>query len=81
MRLGRSPRRRELTKPGGDLVFSDSGAGGELKVVTLVVSDGTAESSGSVSLSVKPAGEVPIEADPFVVLGVRGQGQSPVSAG
>ncbi|MEH6780403.1 MAG: Ig-like domain-containing protein [Rhodoglobus sp.] len=60
-------------KLGGDLVFSDSGAGGELKVVTLVVSDGTSESSGSVSLSVKPAGEVPIEADPFVVLAYAGK--------
>ncbi|MBH0117826.1 tandem-95 repeat protein [Salinibacterium sp. NG253] len=60
-------------KPGGDLVFSDSGAGGELKVVTLVVSDGTSESSGGVSVSVKPAGEVPIEADPFVVLAYAGK--------
>ncbi|MBH0131474.1 tandem-95 repeat protein [Salinibacterium sp. NK8237] len=60
-------------KPGGDLIFSDSGAGGELKVVTLVVSDGTSESSGGVSVSVKAAGEVPIEADPFVVLAYAGK--------
>ncbi|MBH0010319.1 Ig-like domain-containing protein [Salinibacterium sp. SWN1162] len=60
-------------KPGGDLVFSDSGEGGDLKVVTLVVSDGISESSGSVSVSVKAAGEVPIEADPFVVLAYAGK--------
>lgn len=60
-------------KPGGDVVFSDSGAGGELKIVTLVVSDGESESSGSISVAVKPAGEVPIEADPFVVLAYAGK--------
>ncbi|WP_341952339.1 tandem-95 repeat protein [Salinibacterium sp. TMP30] len=60
-------------KPGGDVVFSDSGAGGELKIVTLVVSDGESESSGSISVSVKPPGEVPIEADPFVVLAYAGK--------
>lgn len=60
-------------KPGGDLVFSDSGAGGDLKVVTLVVSDGSSESSGSVSVSVKAPGEVPIEADPFIVLAYAGK--------
>ncbi|MGV8851008.1 MAG: Ig-like domain-containing protein [Rhodoglobus sp.] len=60
-------------QPGGDIVFSDSGAGGELKIVTLVVSDGDSESAGSISVSVKPPGEVPIEADPFVVLAYAGK--------
>jgi len=60
-------------KPGGDVVFSDSGDGGELKIVTLVVSDGTSESSGTISVTVKPAGEVPIEADPFVILAYAGK--------
>ncbi|WP_255559909.1 tandem-95 repeat protein [Salinibacterium sp. M195] len=60
-------------KPGGDVVYSDSGAGGELKIVTLVVSDGDSESSGSISVAVKPAGEVPIESDPFVVLAYAGK--------
>ena len=60
-------------KPGGAVVYSDSGSGGDLKLVSLVVSDGTAESSGSLSVTVKPAGEVPIIADPFVVLATAGQ--------
>ncbi|MCU1578588.1 MAG: fibronectin type protein [Rhodoglobus sp.] len=60
-------------KPEGTIVYSDSGKGGDLKLVTLVVSDGTAESSGSVSVSVKPAGEVPIIPDPFVMLTYAGQ--------
>lgn len=60
-------------KPGGTIVYSDSGTGGDLKLVTLVVSDGKAESSGSVSVTVKPVGEVPIEPDPFVMLAYAGQ--------
>ncbi|MGV8876597.1 MAG: Ig-like domain-containing protein [Rhodoglobus sp.] len=60
-------------KPGGEVTFSDSGAGGELKIATIVVSDGAAESSGTLSIGVKPAGEVPIEADPFVVLAYAGK--------
>lgn len=60
-------------KPGGAVVFSDSGEGGDLKLVTLVVSDGAAEASGSVSVSVRPIGEVPIVADPFVLLAYAGQ--------
>jgi large repetitive protein len=54
-------------KPAGSLVYSDSGAGGDLTVVSIVVSDGTAEGSGSVSITVKAAGEVPITPEPFVV--------------
>lgn len=60
-------------KPEGTIVYSDSGDGGELKVVTLGVSDGSAESSGSVSVTVKPAGEVPIVAEPFAVLAHAGE--------
>ncbi|CAN5619727.1 Ig-like domain-containing protein [soil metagenome] len=60
-------------KPEGTIVYSDSGAGSDLKIVTLVVSDGTDESSGSVSVNVKAAGEVPIVADPFVMLAYAGQ--------
>ncbi len=61
------------SKPGGTIVFSDSGSGSDLKIVTLVVSDGSDEASGSVSVSVKPVGEVEIVADPFVVLAYAGQ--------
>ncbi|MBX3098140.1 MAG: tandem-95 repeat protein [Salinibacterium sp.] len=60
-------------KPGGAVVYSDSGAGGDLKIVNLVVSDGTAESAGSLSVTVKAAGDVPIIADPFVVLASAGE--------
>ncbi|MEP6480500.1 MAG: Ig-like domain-containing protein [Rhodoglobus sp.] len=61
------------SQPGGSVVYSDSGSGGDLKLVTLVVSDGKAESSGSVTVTVKPAGQVPIVTDPFVVLVYAGQ--------
>ncbi len=60
-------------KPEGTIVYSDSGSGGELKIVTLVVSDGSAEGSGSVSVTVKPVGEVPIVTDSFVMLAYAGQ--------
>ncbi len=60
-------------KPQGTIVFSDSGGGGDLKLVTLVVSDGKAAGSGSVSVTVKPAGQVPIVTDPFVMLTYAGQ--------
>jgi hypothetical protein len=60
-------------KPGGAIVYSDSGGGGDLKIVSVVVSDGTAESSGSLSVTVKAPGEVPIVADPFVVLVSAGE--------
>ncbi|MDF1480024.1 Ig-like domain-containing protein [Leifsonia sp. H3M29-4] len=68
-----APPDQVTSKPAGSVVYSDSGSGGDLKVITLVVSDGSAESSGSVSVSVRPAGEVPIVADPFVVLAPAGQ--------
>ena len=60
-------------KPQGTIVYSDSGGGGDLKTVTLVVSDGKAQGSGTVSVTVKPAGQVPIVADPFVMLAYAGQ--------
>jgi hypothetical protein len=60
-------------KPNGTVVFSDSGAGGGLKLVNLTVSDGTAVNSGSVIVDVRQAGDVPIVADPFVVLAYAGQ--------
>ncbi len=68
-----APPDRVTSKPGGSVVFSDSGAGSDLKVVTLVVSDGAAEASGSVLVDVRQPGDVPIVADPFVVLVAAGQ--------
>ena len=60
-------------KPDGVVVFSDSGAGGALKTVTLTMSDGSAEGSGSLAISVKEAGDVPIVIEPWVVLTTAGQ--------
>jgi hypothetical protein len=60
-------------KAEGTIVYSDSGTGGDLKVISLVVSDGSAEGAGSVSVTVRPVGEVPITPDPFVVLVQAGQ--------
>lgn len=60
-------------KPNGQIVFSDTGQGGDLKIVALVVSDGTATASGTVAVSVREVGDVPVIADPFVVLAYAGQ--------
>lgn len=59
-------------KPDGQVVYSDNGAGGTTKNVTLVVSDGTADGFGTLAVSVSPNGEVPIIAEPFVVLAYAG---------
>lgn len=60
-------------KPDGVVVFSDSGQGGDLKSVTLVVTDGLAQSSGNVAVQVSPAGELPIVIEPWVALVTAGQ--------
>lgn len=60
-------------KPEGTVVFGDSGSGGDLKPVSLVVSDGRAEGAGSLSVKVRSAGDVPIVAEPFVVLAHAGE--------
>ncbi|MCU1513716.1 MAG: fibronectin type protein, partial [Microbacteriaceae bacterium] len=60
-------------KPEGSVVFSEGGAASSLRSVVLVVSDGRANGTGSMTVTVKPAGEVPIIADPFVVLTYAGQ--------
>jgi hypothetical protein len=53
--------------PDGEVVFSDAGSGGERKQVGLVVSDGRSQGTGSLSVTVKPAGTVPIIAEAFAV--------------
>jgi hypothetical protein len=52
----------------GAVVYSDKGVGGDLKDVGLVVSDSRAQGTGSLAVTVKPPGSVPIIAEPFVVL-------------
>jgi len=60
-------------KADGVVVFNDSGQGGDLKVVTLVVTDGRAETSGSLTIKVSPAGQLPISVEPWVALVTAGQ--------
>ncbi|SFN34042.1 Ig-like domain-containing protein [Mycetocola miduiensis] len=59
--------------PDGTLIYTDSGSGETLKEIGLVVSDGTADGVGSFAVTVYPAGEVPIIAEPFAVLAYADQ--------
>lgn len=60
-------------KPDGTVVFVEGGAASTSRSIALVVTDGTAQSSGTLSITVSPPGKVPIIADPFVVLAYAGQ--------
>ena len=60
-------------KPDGVVVFSDSGEGSAVKSVTLTMTDGTAEGSGSLALTVKEPGDIPIVIEPWVALATAGQ--------
>ncbi|MBX3091728.1 MAG: tandem-95 repeat protein [Cryobacterium sp.] len=60
-------------KPDGTVVFVEGGAASVSRSVSLVVTDGSAEASGSLSITVSAPGKVPILADPFVVLAYAGQ--------
>ncbi|MES2169412.1 MAG: Ig-like domain-containing protein [Actinomycetota bacterium] len=60
-------------KPEGTVVFAEGGSSSALRSVGLVVSDGRAEGTGSLNVTVKPAGQVPIIADPFEVQAYAGQ--------
>ena len=60
-------------QPDGVVVFTDSGDGGLQKSVTLTMSDGHAESSGSLSVTVKPVGQVPIVIEPWIALATSGE--------
>lgn len=59
--------------PQGQVAFSDHGQGGGLKDVALVLSDGRAEGSGQLAVTVQPPGQVPIIADPFAAVTYQGQ--------
>jgi hypothetical protein len=59
--------------PQGMVLFEESGAGESTASVSLTVSDGTASATGTLDITVMPAGTVPIVADPFVVLATAGQ--------
>ncbi|NEN07403.1 tandem-95 repeat protein [Diaminobutyricibacter tongyongensis] len=59
--------------PQGSVAYSDKGRGGTLKDVSLVVSDSRADGTGTLSVTVRSPGSVPIIADPFAVLAYQGQ--------
>lgn len=58
-------------KPGGEVIYLDAGEGGDLKIVSLVVSDGTDAASGSLSVEVQA--EVDLTFDDFVAFGYAGE--------
>ena len=60
-------------QPDGVVVFTDSADGGLQKSVTLTMSDGRAEGSGSLAITVKPVGQVPIVIEPWVALATSGE--------
>lgn len=60
-------------KPDGVVVFSDAGDGAALKAVTLTMSDGQAEGTGSLAITVKEPGDVPIVIEPWIALATAGQ--------
>ncbi|TBN56337.1 tandem-95 repeat protein [Glaciihabitans arcticus] len=60
-------------KPEGTVIFTESGAGGGTRSVALIVSDGVANGTGILAITVRDRGAVPIVADPFVVLAYAGQ--------
>ena len=60
-------------KPEGTVVFQEGGSDAQFRTVALVVSDGIAEGTGTLAVTVRAEGEVPIIADPFVVLSYAGQ--------
>jgi large repetitive protein len=59
--------------PDGTLVYSDGGVTAGIKTISVTVSDGKAAGTGSVSVTVKAAGKVPIIADPFLQVATAGQ--------
>lgn len=61
-------------KPDGVVVFTDDPAdGGAFATVTLAMSDGRDQGSGSLAITIRPAGEVPIVVEPWVALATAGQ--------
>lgn len=60
-------------KPSGVVVYADSGEGGAVKTVSLSMSDGTTVGSGSLAITVKEPGDVPIIVEPWIALATAGQ--------
>ncbi len=57
----------------GMIVFDEKGGAGTERSVSLVVSDGRDTGVGVLGVGVRPPGDVPIVADPFVVLATAGE--------
>ncbi|MEP6842433.1 MAG: Ig-like domain-containing protein, partial [Pseudolysinimonas sp.] len=60
-------------QPDGVVIFTDSADGGLQKSVTLTMSDGRAEGSGSLAVTVKPVGQVGIVIEPWIALATSGE--------
>jgi len=63
---------RVAYKPDGVVVFTDAGASTGLTTVALTVSDGRSETAGSLQVTVRPRGEVPIVVERWVALATAG---------
>ncbi len=68
-----APPDRVTFRPDGRVTFAESGGVGELRTVVLAVSDGAAVGLGELAVTVRPSGQTPIIAEPFVVLAYAGQ--------
>ncbi|MCU1437854.1 MAG: tandem-95 repeat protein [Naasia sp.] len=60
-------------KPGGELVLASGGGDGERADVAIAVSDGRADGAGTIAVTVRPMGEVPLVAEPFSVFAYAGE--------
>ncbi len=58
--------------PGGAVVYTDAGSSSDAKSIGLTVSDGRATGTGTLQVTVRPSGSVPIVAEAFVVLATAG---------
>ncbi|MFF2390688.1 Ig-like domain-containing protein [Agromyces sp. NPDC058104] len=67
-----APDRVSWSAEGAVVFHEGQGITGE-RVVPLIVSDGRAEGSGTLEITVHPAGEVPILAEPFIALATAGE--------
>lgn len=64
---------RVTYRPDGRVTIAESGGVGDLRTVVLTVTDGIEAGLGELAVTVRPAGQTPIIAEPFVVLTYAGQ--------
>ncbi|MEN9621119.1 MAG: hypothetical protein RL499_1312, partial [Actinomycetota bacterium] len=64
---------RVTFRPDGRVTVAEAGGVGVLRTVLLTVTDGRASGEGTLAVTVRPAGQTPIIAEPFVVLAYAGQ--------